>query len=280
MDFNSQEIINIIERALKEDICSGDLTAEAVIPDNPHSGGQIIAKSDGILCGIDLVKAIFQHFDERLEIVKNGSDGAKIKNGDVVLTLTGPSHGILACERVALNFLGKLSGIATMTGKMVVALGDENINILDTRKTTPGLRILEKYAVICGGGKNHRNGLYDAILIKENHIAAAGGIEQALETCMKSIGDKRSTLLVEVEVRNLDELKKALHFPVNRVMLDNFSLDGITEAISIINGKIEIEISGGVTLETIRRYRGLAIDYISSGAITHSAPGIDFSLLI
>jgi len=280
VDFNSKEITKIIERALKEDIGGGDLTAEAVIPDNPHASGRIIAKSDGILCGVDLAEVIFRQLDERLEIRKKSSDGTKVKSGDVILTIEGPSQGILAGERVALNFLGKLSGIATIAGKMVAALDDENINILDTRKTTPGLRILEKYAVTCGGAKNHRIGLYDAVLIKENHIAAAGGIELALENCMKSIGEKRTNLLVEVEVRNLDELKKVLSFPIGRVMLDNFSLEEVNEAIAIINKRVEIEVSGNISLKTIGKYTGLAINYVSSGAITHSAPGMDFSLLI
>jgi nicotinate-nucleotide pyrophosphorylase (carboxylating) len=218
--------------------------------------------------------------DESLRFEEIREDGDKISPSDIVLTISGSTRSILTAERTALNFLQRLSGIATLTAQFVERIAGAPAKILDTRKTTPGLRALEKYAVRVGGGHNHRLGLFDMILIKDNHIAAAGGVTKAVEIIGEKLETRRLPLTVEVETKNLEEVKEALALKVDRILLDNMSLPQIREAVKLAGGQVELEVSGGVTLATIRAIAETGVDYISVGALTHSAPALDLSLLL
>lgn len=280
MELNKNYIETVVRNALAEDIGSGDITSKTIIPRNTIASGTIILKEDGVICGIEFAETAFRLLDKNIELTVLSSDGEYREAKTPIIQLRGSARNILSAERVALNFLCHLSGIATLTRKFVDAVRGTNAIILDTRKTTPGLRLAEKYAVRCGGGQNHRMGLFDMVLIKDNHIASVGGIKEALT---KFYSTKRPDILVEVEVTSCEMLKIALQFPVDRILLDNFHPDEVSKAIAIRNRmkvKTPFECSGGITLEDIRDYANTGVEYISLGALTHSAPNLDMSLEI
>lgn len=261
---------------MKEDIGRGDVTTNAVVPLEIQTLGIIFPKEEGILCGVAIARMVFEEVDKNIKFEDKLKDGDRISPGVTIATVIGPAAGCLKAERTALNFLQHLSGIATMT-RQFVDTTEGRIKIMDTRKTHPNLRIIEKYAVKIGGGYNHRFGLYDMVLIKDNHIQIAGGISNAVNRVRQK--DKKS--FIEVEVKTLDELREAIEFDINRVMLDNMNIEQLQQAVRIVRGsgkKIEIEISGGINLGNIVNYVDLDIDYISIGAIIHSAPAIDIAL--
>lgn len=264
----------LIELALAEDIGSGDFTTQATIPESVRGRGVIIAKAHGVICGLPVAAAVFRAVDERISFAPQVQDGEPVQPGDRVAEVEGPLRGILIGERVALNFLARLSGVATLTARFVEAVAPYPAVILDTRKTTPGWRHLEKYAVRCGGARNHRMGLYDMVLIKDNHIAACGSVAEAVRR-VRAAG---VALSIEVEVKNLEELGEALELGVDRILLDNFSMESLARAVRIVAGRVPLEASGGVTLENVAEIAATGVDYISVGALTHSAPALDLSL--
>jgi nicotinate-nucleotide pyrophosphorylase (carboxylating) len=246
------------------------------VPFGKKASARIIAKENGIICGISIARLVFQSVDRTIEFSEKIKDGKAVKKGDVVAIIKGPARGILTAERSALNFLQRLSGIATFTSKFVRAAG-KKVKVLDTRKTAPGLRILEKYAVKIGGGFNHRIGLFDAVLIKDNHISVAGNLTKAVELA------KKKHKWIEVEAKTLGQVQEAIKAGASRIMLDNMSISDIKKASQLIRASknnIEIEVSGGITIKNIRNIAGTGIDYISIGAITHSAPALDISLKV
>lgn len=272
-------IDKIIERALEEDLGDGDFTSLATIPENAYGKAQLLIKEDGILAGVDLVKKIFQKVDKNIKFRVLLKDGTKVKKGDIVFIVEGKSISILSTERLALNFMQRLSGIATATNKIVSQLEGLKTKVLDTRKTTPNLRLLEKEAVRTGGGENHRMGLYDMIMIKDNHIDFAGGIKQAINAAKNYLKKNNKKLKIEIEVRNFDELNQVIECGgVDRIMLDNFSPEDLKKAVNIINGKYETEASGGITINNIRKYAESGVDFISVGALTHHIKSLDMSL--
>ena len=266
----------LIELAIAEDIGPGDATSEAVLPADLVLHGRISAKAPGVVAGLPVAEAVFSRVDGSLRFMPRVEDGDTVAPGDVVAEVEGPARGMLAAERIALNFLQRLSGIATLTRAFVDAVAGTQATILDTRKTHPGYRVLEKYAVRMGGGQNHRTGLYDMILIKDNHIEAAGSITAAVERARAAYPD----LPVEVEVKNLDELHEALPLDVDRIMLDNMDLDQMRTAVQIAAGRVPLEASGNVNLERVAAIAATGVDYISVGALTHSAPALDLSMLV
>jgi len=266
----------LIDLALAEDVGKGDVTTVATVPEGKEGRAVIIAKAYGIVCGLPIMAEVFRQVDEAIRLTHLASDGEPVAPGDVVAALSGPLRGILTAERTALNFLTHLSGIATLTARFVDVVAPYRAVILDTRKTTPGWRILEKYAVRCGGGRNHRMGLYDMVLIKDNHIAACGSLAEAVRR-VRAAG---ISLPIEVEVRTLAELEEALSLGVDRILLDNMDIPTLRKAIARAKGKVELEASGGVTLENAAEIAACGVDYISIGALTHSAPALDFSLEI
>lgn len=266
----------LIERALAEDLGPGDATTEAIIPESAQGEGVILAKAKGVLAGLAIAGEVFRRVDPKIQFLPEAQDGEPVAPGQPVARLSGPLRGLLTAERVALNFLCRLSGIATLTNRYVEAVASYHAVILDTRKTTPGWRALEKYAVRCGGGRNHRMGLYDMVLIKDNHIAAAGSLAEAVRRARAS-GVK---LPIEVEVRTLAELEEALALGVRRVLLDNMDLTALRKAVALSRGRAELEASGGISLENVVEVAATGVDYISIGALTHSAPALDLSLEI
>ncbi len=267
----------IIEKALKEDIGPGDVTSEATIPVGSTSTAEILAKQDLVLAGLDVSLEVFHFLDSAIQFTRFAQDGDRIKSGKVIARVSGSTRVLLAGERVALNLLQHISGIATLTSKYVEQLKGLKAQALDTRKTLPGLRQLEKYAVRIGGGKNHRFGLYDGVLIKDNHIKAGGSITKAIESARRNA---HHLLKVEVETKTLDEVREALAAKADIIMLDNMPIDMIREAVKLINGQVLIEASGNVTFETIREIGETGVDFISSGSLTHSAPAADISMKI
>jgi nicotinate-nucleotide pyrophosphorylase (carboxylating) len=270
-----QHLEKFIKVALEEDIGTGDITTNAVISDNEVTVGKVIAKEDLILCGLNIFEYVFLCLDKNIKIDPKHADGEKVKNRSTLLTFSGSARSLLAGERVALNILQRLSGIATLTMKFVEKV-PSTVSVLDTRKTTPGMRALEKYAVRCGGGTNHRFGLYDAVLIKDNHIKAAGSISKAVEKARKNIPPLQK---IEVEVKNAEEVKEALRMECDIIMLDNMSPEQVKEAVKIINKRSRIEISGNIGLSNIQKIASEGIDYISVGALTHSTPTVDISMV-
>jgi nicotinate-nucleotide pyrophosphorylase (carboxylating) len=275
---------DLIERALAEDIGDGDLTTRAVVPEGARARAWIRQKEPGVVAGLDAARGVFERVDPELEVVSHCPVGMWREEG-AIAEVTGPAASMLAAERVALNFLGRLSGVATLTARYVRAVEGTGARILDTRKTTPGLRELEKAAVRVGGGVSHRSGLYDGILVKENHAALAGGVggaaRRALEAApqlARSAG--RDTILVEVECATLAEVEDALAAGVPRILLDNMAPDELRRAVELADGRAELEASGGISLETVGAVAATGVDYISVGALTHSAPALDVSLLI
>ncbi len=272
-------IDEIILNALNEDLGNGDHTSLATIPENATGKAELLIKENGVIAGIEIAKKVFMHLDKSLKFIGLMDDGQKVYKGDIAFTVQGKSISILSGERLALNFLQRMSGIATTTNKMVSLLDGLKTKLLDTRKTTPNLRVLEKYAVMAGGGTNHRSGLYDMILIKDNHVDFAGGINQAIEAAKVYLASKSLKLKIEIEVRDFNELKKVLEVGgIDRIMLDNFSVDGLRTALKMIDGRFQTEASGGITPETIRNYAETGVDFISVGALTHHIKSLDMSL--
>ena len=273
------ELIEFIRASFLEDVGSGDHTSLATIPKETLSEANLIIKEDGVIAGIEIVKIIASHPEINLAIQLFKKDGDAVKKGEIAFTVKGSVHSILKAERLILNIMQRMSGIATTTRKYVDEIKGTNAKLLDTRKTTPLLRELEKKAVLIGGGYNHRFGLFDMILIKDNHVDYAGGIENAIHNTHKYLKDHNLNLKIEIETRNLDELKKVLHIGgIHRIMLDNFKPELLKEAVLLINGKYETEASGGITLENIRSYAESGVGFISVGALTHSVKSLDMSL--
>jgi nicotinate-nucleotide pyrophosphorylase (carboxylating) len=264
----------LIELAFAEDIAAGDATSQAVLPEDLAVRGCIVAKEDGVVAGLAIAGAVFARVGPRLSFEQVVADGTVVAPGDVVATVEGPARGMLAAERTALNFLQRLSGIATLTRAFVDAVAGTEAVILDTRKTHPGYRVLEKYAVRMGGGQNHRLSLSDMLLVKDNHIEAAGSITTAVKRARGEFPD----LPIEVEVTDIDQLRQALALKPDRIMLDNFDPGAMRDAVRITAGTVPLEASGGVMLETVRAIAETGVDFISVGALTHSAPALDLSL--
>ncbi|WP_457269719.1 carboxylating nicotinate-nucleotide diphosphorylase [Pedobacter sp. UYEF25] len=272
-------INDFIRNAVAEDIGDGDHTSLSTIPQHTKGSAQLIIKEDGILAGADLAVSIFNYIDSELIVQLLKHDGDLVKDGDIALTVSGNTHTILLAERLVLNCMQRMSGIATKTNHLVTLLKGTNTKILDTRKTTPGLRFLEKWAVRIGGGVNHRMGLYDMILIKDNHVDYAGGIEHAILAARKYLEGNKKKLEIEIEVRNLEELTSVLKTGgIDRIMLDNFSLKNLKIGVELIAGKYKTEASGGITEDTARKYADCGVDFISIGALTHSVKSLDMSL--
>ena len=272
-------IDSIIKLALKEDIGEGDHTSLSCVPASAIGRAKLIVKDTGILAGVELAKRIFNHYDPTLEMKIHLLDGAKVKPGDIAFEISGKSQSILATERVVLNFMQRMSGIATQTRSIVDLIEGTNTQLLDTRKTTPGIRALEKWAVTTGGGVNHRFGLYDMVMIKDNHIDYAGGITNAITRTVEYLKAKNLKLNIEIEVRDEKELDEVLAVgQVDRIMLDNFTPEEIKRVLPKIPSHYETEASGGITIENIRSYAETGVDFISSGALTHSVRSLDMSL--
>ncbi len=271
------DLDSLIETALKEDIGPVDITTYSLGVEEEEREAIILAKEDFILAGIDIAERVFRILDEEIIFNKKFFDGERIKRGDIIASIEGRVSTLLKGERVALNFLQRLSGISTITRKYVELVKDYGVKILDTRKTTPGLRILEKYAVRTGGGKNHRFGLFDGILIKDNHIKAVGGVREAIKRVRVKIPH---TLKIEIEVKDLDGVKEALDGGADIIMLDNMSIEEIKEAVRIVDKRVPLEVSGNVNLENIVEIAKTGVDFISIGALTHSSRGVDISLEI
>ncbi len=274
--FNIQQFIS---DALKEDMGDGDHTSLACIPASAQGKAQLLVKENGVLAGVQLAVEIFKKVDKLLKVKVFINDGKQIKIGDVVLIVEGKAQSILLAERLVLNCMQRMSGIATKTNYLVQLCKGTKAKVIDTRKTSPNLRGLEKWAVVIGGGANHRIGLYDMILIKDNHIDYAGGINEAIEAANKYLKSKKKKLKIEIEARNLEEVKQILEIgSVDRIMLDNFSTDNIKKAVKLIKGKYETEASGGITELTINSYAKCGVDFISVGALTHNIKSLDLSL--
>lgn len=271
-------IDELIDLAFAEDIGDGDHTTLCCIPDTAMGKSRLLIKEPGILAGVEIARKIFHRFDPDLKMTVYIEDGTAVKPGDVAFVVEGRVQSLLQTERLMLNVMQRMSGIATMTHRYVKKLEGLHTRILDTRKTTPGMRMLEKEAVKIGGGVNHRIGLFDMILLKDNHVDFAGGIENAISRCHDYLKAKGKDLKIEIEVRNLDELKEVMRVGgVDRIMLDNFSPELTKEAVIIVGGKYEIESSGGITFDTIRDYAESGVDFVSVGALTHSVKGLDMS---
>lgn len=275
----SEEIRRIIQRALEEDVGPGDVTSRWILPEELELKGKIIAKADGVVAGLTVAGAVFAMVDDRVKFLPLCLDGQEVPAGTLIAQVEGPGIAILSAERTALNFLQRMSGIATATRRYVDAVAGTRAVILDTRKTAPGLRVLDKWAVWLGGGQNHRFGLFDMVLIKDNHIAAAGGITRAVERVRQH---NQAGLPIEVEVKTLEELEEALAIrpPLDRIMLDNMDLQTMRRAVKMTAGRVPLEASGGVSLETVRDIAETGVDYISVGALTHSVKALDISLEI
>jgi len=268
----------LIDLAFAEDIGDGDHTTMCCIPEEAMGKSHLLIKEDGILAGVEVAKRVFAKFDPTMKVEVLIGDGAHVKAGDVAIIVTGKVRSLLQTERLMLNIMQRMSGIATMTDRYVERLKGTHTHILDTRKTTPGMRMLEKQAVKIGGGMNHRIGLFDMVLLKDNHVDFAGGIEAAIDRCHNYIEEKGLNLKIEIEVRNFNELQLVLtKGGVNRIMLDNFSVADTKKAVDMICGKYEIESSGGITFDTILEYAEQGVDYISVGALTHSVKCLDMS---
>jgi len=277
MHHNSFKIIELIKIALDEDIGTGDITSQATLSPGQKAEAKLIAKQDLIVCGQWVFEKTFQLLDPTISVDFKVDEGDFVQEGKVIANIEGPLAPLLSAERTALNFMQRMSGIATLTHTFVQLIKHTNTNILDTRKTLPAFRILDKHAVKTGGGVNHRMGLFDMAMIKDNHIAGAGSITKAVAGMHDRYGDKYK---IEVEVKNLTELKEALNLSIDRIMLDNMSIEEMTEAVKITAGKIKLEASGTVSLETVKAIAETGVDHISIGALTHSIKAADLSLLV
>lgn len=269
-------IDDAVRRALAEDLgLAGDITSAACIQADAMCRARLASRRAGVIAGVDLALAAFRLVDRDIDIKVEAGDGARVDDGDIVMRVEGPARGILTAERVALNFLGRLSGVATQTALYVDAVRGTHAKIACTRKTTPGLRAFEKYAVRCGGGSNHRFGLFDAVMIKDNHILAAGGIAQAMQAAKAAVGHMTA---IEIEVETLEQMEEALEHGARVILLDNMTLDDLRLAVTLNKGRAVLEASGGVTLDSVGAIARTGVDVISSGAITHSAPSLDLGL--
>ena len=268
----------LIDLAFAEDIGDGDHTTLCCIPEDAMGKSHLLIKEDGILAGVEVAKRVFAKFDPTMQVEVLINDGTPVKKGDIAMVVTAKVRSLLQTERLMLNIMQRMSGIATMTNKYVERLKGTKTHVLDTRKTTPGLRMLEKQAVKIGGGMNHRIGLFDMILLKDNHVDFCGGITNAITRCHEYLKEKGLDLKIEIEVRNFEELAEAMNCGgINRIMLDNFSVANTKKAVDIVGGKFETESSGGITFDTIRDYAECGVDFISVGALTHSVKGLDMS---
>lgn len=275
------DLDELITMALREDVGDGDHSTQACIPSTAKGTAQMKAKAAGILCGMEVGERVFKQVNSAIHVTALKEDGSVVNPGDVVMLVEGPCGAILTAERTALNFMQRMSGIATQTHSMVQMLDGLHTRLLDTRKTTPNMRLLEKYAVYCGGGTNHRIGLYDMIMLKDNHIDFAGGIEKAIDNTQAYLKNNGKSLKIEIEVRNLDELERVLkHGGVDRIMLDNFDVPTLRQAVQRIQGRYETEASGGITDATLRSYAETGVDFISVGALTHHIKSLDLSLTV
>ena len=270
----------VFKIALAEDIAGGDITTLATIPHEVDGKGKFLVKQNGIIAGLEIVELLFKYADPDLKFIKLSPDGDQVKYGQVVAEVTGKAASMLTLERTALNFLQRMSGIATMTGEFVKLVNHTKAKILDTRKTVPGLRTLDKLAVKIGGGINYRIGLYDMFLIKDNHIAVAGSITKAINACREFQLERNISSKIEVETTNLEEIKEALNCKPDFIMLDNFQIDEMKKAVSLIGGKSLVEASGGINVNTIKAIAETGVDFISVGALTHSVKALDISLEI
>ncbi len=277
MKTKDELIDDLLTLAFAEDVGDGDHTTLSTIPAEEKGRQQLIVKEEGILAGVDIARKVFEKFDPSLKMTVMIEDGAHVKPGDIAFVVEGSVRSLLQTERVMLNIMQRMSGIATTTARYQKELEGLKTKVLDTRKTTPGMRLLEKEAVKIGGGENHRIGLFDMILIKDNHVDFAGGIDKAVAAAKDYCKAKGKDLKIEVEVRNTDEIKQALAAGVDRIMLDNFTPERTREAVELIDGQCEIESSGGITLDTLRQYGECGVDFISVGALTHSVKGLDMS---
>ncbi len=280
MKTKDQLIDDLLTLAFAEDVGDGDHTTLSTIPENEMGRQHLLVKEPGILAGVEIARKVFEKFDPTLKMTIYINDGAKVKPGDIAFVVEGKVRSLLQTERIMLNIMQRMSGIATQTAKYQERLDGLKTKVLDTRKTTPGMRMLEKEAVKIGGGMNHRIGLFDMILIKDNHVDFAGGITQAIEAAKKYCAEKGKNLKIEIEVRNEDEIRQALQAGVDRIMLDNFTTERTRKAVELIrssNQDVEIESSGGITLDTLRDYGECGVDFISVGALTHSVKGLDMS---
>lgn len=275
MNDNLEQLISLW---FAEDIGDGDHSTLSCIPQTARGKSQLIVKEKGILAGVEVARKVFNHFDPDLKMSVFIADGTPVEVGDIAFVVEGRIHSLLQTERLMLNLMQRMSGVATRTQQYVKALEGTKTRVLDTRKTTPGLRLLEKEAVKIGGGVNHRIGLYDMIMLKDNHVDFAGGISQAIERARTYLMENGKSLKIEIEVRNFDELNQVLNVGgVDRIMLDNFSVENTRKAVELIGGRFETESSGGITFETLRSYAECGVDYISVGALTHSVKGLDLS---
>lgn len=271
-------IDRLIDLSFAEDIGDGDHTTLCCIPEDAMGKSHLLIKEDGILAGVEIAKEVFARFDPTMVVEVLINDGAKVHRGDIAMVVTGKVRSLLQTERLMLNIMQRMSGIATMTHRYVERIEGTGAHVLDTRKTTPGMRMLEKMAVKIGGGVNHRIGLFDMILLKDNHIDFAGGISNAINRCHAYLKERTLDLKIEIEVRNFDELNQVLECGgVNRIMLDNFTVADTKKAVDLINHRYEVESSGNITLDTIRSYAEQGVDYVSVGALTHSVKGLDMS---
>lgn len=268
----------IILNALDEDIQTGDITTQAIIPESVFGNGKFLIKANGVIAGLTVAKNVFEMVDKKLDFKILIPDSKKVKTGDIVAEVKGKASSILTAERTALNFIQRMSGIATLTNTFLEKIKHTKAKILDTRKTIPGLRLLDKEAVKCGGGKNHRIGLFDLFLIKDNHIEIAGSITNAVKACRIFQQKKNSNLKIEVETKNLDEVSEALSCNVEIIMLDNFNTDLMRKAVKLINEKCLVEASGNINIDNVKEVAETGVDFISVGALTHSVKALDISL--
>jgi nicotinate-nucleotide pyrophosphorylase (carboxylating) len=272
VELNEEAIRAVVTTALREDVGAGDCTSEALVPADAHCCAQLLLEEPGVVCGVPIAAAVFRSLDPAVSVEALVDESAVVRNSPAVIAeIEGPARAVLAGERVALNLIGRLSGIASLTRRYVEFVEGTRATILDTRKTTPGLRALEKYAVRCGGGANHRAGLYDAILVKENHLRIAGGITAAVAMLNESSG-------VEVEAETLAQVQEAIDAGVGRILLDNMKLEQVAQAVTLADGRAELEASGGISLATVRGYAEAGVDFISVGALTHGARSLRVSL--
>ena len=276
MDLSS-EITEIIVRALNEDIADGDVTTLSTILPAERFYGEFISRQDGVIAGLDITEFVFNVLDRNVEFSRNLGDGSYVNQGEVIASVIGSGRALLSGERVALNLLQRMSGIATITRKFVEATCGTKATILDTRKTVPGLRVLDKLAVSLGGGQNHRQGLYDMILVKENHIEASGSISEAVERVRRG---KFKDLTLEVEVKTILDLEEAIDLNLDRILLDNMDLQEMTEAVNMVDGRVSLEASGNITLDTVEDVACTGVDFISVGMLTHSVKALDISFLL
>ena len=275
----NHELNLFIENSIREDIGDGDHSSRSCIPVDATGKAQLIVKEDGIIAGIEIAKQVFNHLDPNIVFDQLIADGTKVERGDIAFTVEGKTQTLLLAERLVLNIMQRMSGIATKTNEYVAKLDGLKTKVLDTRKTTPGMRVLEKMAVKLGGGENHRMGLFDMIMLKDNHVDFAGGIKQAITAAQNYLKNNHKNLKIEIEVRNLDELQQVLEVGgIQRIMLDNFDTATTKKAVAMINGRYETESSGGITLDTLRAYAECGVDYISVGALTHHIKSLDMSL--